>query len=256
MASLKELKLRLSSIRSTQKITAAMKMVSSAKLHRAQALTGQTLIYANQLDTILKGLLSAEHDLESPLIKQRPVKRVAVVAFSSSTGLCGTFNANVWKALSEMIQNYKAKNIETRLYPIGKKIANELRRTNEPFVPDFISYGERPTYERAVDLAGHLMKAFLEGEVDQVVLLFHHFKSTATQVLTRKSYLPLALENTDDAKKPTAPIQIRFTISFFTKARISKEKIQATIFTRKYFISAIRANKKAPNKAPTVRLKK
>ena len=63
-------------------------------------------------------------------------------------------------------------------------------------------------------------------------------------------------ENTDDAKKPTAPIQIRFTISFFTKARISKEKIQATIFTRKYFISAIRANKKAPNKAPTVRLKK
>ena len=162
MASLKELKLRLSSIRSTQKITAAMKMVSSAKLHRAQALTGQTLIYANQLDTILKGLLSAEHDLESPLIKQRPVKRVAVVAFSSSTGLCGTFNANVWKVLSEMIQNYKAKNIETRLYPIGKKIANELRRTNEPFVPDFISYGERPTYERAVDLAGHLMKAFLE----------------------------------------------------------------------------------------------
>ena len=179
MASLKELKLRLSSIRSTQKITAAMKMVSSAKLHRAQALTGQTLIYANQLDTILKGLLSAEHDLESPLIKQRPVKRV-----------------------SEMIQNYKAKNIETRLYPIGKKIANELRRTNEPFVPDFISYGERPTYERAVDLAGHLMKAFLEGEVDQVVLLFHHFKSTATQVLTRKSYLPLALENTDDANAP------------------------------------------------------
>lgn len=202
MASLKELKLRLSSIRSTQKITAAMKMVSSAKLHRAQALTGQTLIYANQLDAILKGLLSAEHDLESPLIKQRPVKRVAVVAFSSSTGLCGTFNANVWKALSEMIQNYKAKNIETRLYPIGKKIANELRRTNEPFVPDFISYGERPTYERAVDLAGHLMKAFLEGEVDQVVLLFHHFKSTATQVLTRKSYLPLALENTDDANAP------------------------------------------------------
>ena len=197
MASLKELKLRLASIRSTQKITAAMKMVSSANLHRTQALTGQTLIYANQLDTILSGLLSAECDLESPYTERRAIRRVAIVAFSSSAGLCGSFNANVWKELSAAIAAYKEKGIEVRLYPVGKKVANELRHAGEPFVADFISFDERPTYEGAVALAARLMESFLAGEVDQVELLYHHFISTATQVLTRKQYLPLALEGAE-----------------------------------------------------------
>ena len=164
---------------------------------RTQALTGQTLIYANQLDTILRGLLSAECDLESPYTERRAIRRVAIVAFSSSAGLCGSFNANVWKELSAAIAAYKEKGIEVRLYPVGKMVANELRHAGEPFVADFISYDERPTYEGAVALAARLMESFLAGEVDQVELLYHHFKSTATQVLTRKNYLPLALEGAE-----------------------------------------------------------
>ena len=102
MASLKEIKVRIASIRSTQKITAAMKMVSSAKLHHTQTLTEHTLLYANKLSSILNGLLDAECDLESPYTEKREVKQVVIAVFSSSSGLCGTFNANVWKELSAL----------------------------------------------------------------------------------------------------------------------------------------------------------
>ena len=121
MASLKEIKVRLSSIRSTQKITAAMKMVSSAKLHHTQASTEQTVLYADKLTSILNGLLHAECDLVSPYIEKREVKQAAIVAFSSSSGLCGAFNANVWRKLSELLEEYKAKHIAVLLIPSVKK---------------------------------------------------------------------------------------------------------------------------------------
>ena len=128
MGSLKEIKVRIASIRSTQKITAAMKMVSSAKLHHAQTQTEHTLTYANKLSAILNGLLSAECDPDSPYTEQRKVSKVAIAVFASSTGLCGTFNANIWKELSATIQTYKNQQIEVGLYPIGKKIADELHK--------------------------------------------------------------------------------------------------------------------------------
>ena len=109
MASLKEIKVRIASIRSTQKITAAMKMVSSAKLHHTQTLTEHTLLYANKLSSILNGLLDAECDLESPYTEKREVKQVVIAVFSSSSGLCGTFNANVWKELSARLHELEAQ---------------------------------------------------------------------------------------------------------------------------------------------------
>ena len=122
MASLKEIKVRIASIRSTQKITAAMKMVSSAKLHHTQTLTEHTLLYANKLSAILNGLLDAECDLESPYTEKREVKQVAIAVFSSSSGLCGTFNANVWKELSARLHELEAQHTAVCLYPIGKKM--------------------------------------------------------------------------------------------------------------------------------------
>lgn len=200
MSSLKEIKVRIASIRSTQKITAAMKMVSSAKLHHTQMLTEHTLLYANKLSAILNGLLSAECDLESPYTEQREVKRVAIAVFSSSSGLCGTFNVNVWKELSARLHEYKAQQIEVRLYPIGKKIADELHKAGYTTEDNFLHLGEKPSYDGAISLAGDLMELFTSGKVDRVELLYHHFKNTATQVLTHKVYLPITLpEATTDA---------------------------------------------------------
>ena len=197
MSSLKEIKVRIASIRSTQKITAAMKMVSSAKLHHAQTQTEHTLTYANKLSAILNGLLSAECDLDSPYTEQRKVSKVAIAVFASSTGLCGTFNANIWKELSATIQTYKNQQIEVGLYPIGKKIADELHKAGYSFDTDFVTIGEKPSYESAVSLANRLMELFVTGKADRVELLYHHFKNMATQVVTHKTYLPLSLSDTE-----------------------------------------------------------
>ena len=172
MASLKEIKVRIASIRSTQKITAAMKMVSSAKLHHTQTQTEHTLLYANKLSAILNGLLEAECNLESSYTEKREVKQVVIAVFSSSSGLCGT---------------------AVRLYPIGKKIADELHKAGYTTEDDFLHLGEKPSYEEAVRLAGKLMELFSSGKADRVELLYHHFKNMATQVLTHKVYLPVTL---------------------------------------------------------------
>ncbi|WP_297904931.1 F0F1 ATP synthase subunit gamma [uncultured Parabacteroides sp.] len=203
MASLKEIKVRIASIRSTQKITAAMKMVSSAKLHHAQAQTEHTLTYANKLSAILNGLLSAECDLDSPYTEQRKVGKVAIAVFSSSAGLCGAFNANIWKELSAKLQTYKDQQIEACLYPIGKKIADELHKAGYRFDASFVTIGEKPSYKSAVSLANCLMELFTTGKVDRVELLYHHFKNTATQIVTHKTYLPLSLSEAETSVTAT-----------------------------------------------------
>ena len=197
MASLKEIKVRIASIRSTQKITAAMKMVSSAKLHHTQTLTEHTLLYANKLSAILNGLLDAECDLESPYTEKREVKQVALAVFSSSSGLCGTFNANVWKELSARLHELEAQHTAVCLYPIGKKIADELHKAGYTTEDDFLHLGEKPSYEEAVRLAGKLMELFSSGKADRVELLYHHFKNMAEQILTEKVFLPVSLPEAD-----------------------------------------------------------
>lgn len=201
MASLKEIKVRLASIRNTQKITSAMKMVSSAKLHHTQTMIEHLLVYENRLSAILNGTLSAENDLNSPYTTVRKVKQVAMVAFSSNTGLCGVFNANVWKALAARLHQYKAEGITVRIYPVGKKIADELHKAGYQTDDSFVTIGDKPAFEDAVRLAKVLMDLYTTGQTDRVELLYHHFKNMAEQVLTLKTFLPVTLPDTDPAKE-------------------------------------------------------
>lgn len=194
MASLKEIKNRINSIQSTQKITGAMKMVSSAKLHHAQTATEQTLAYAGQLNGILQSLLAAEPDLDSPYTVRREVKSVAIVVCSSNTGLCGSFNANVWKSLEELIRSYMARQVHVELYPIGKKITKELQKAGYDYHSEFIAITDKLDYEKATQLAARLRDLYLTKQVDQIDLLYHHFKNMAQQILTHKVYLPLSIQ--------------------------------------------------------------
>ena len=107
MASLKEVKTRINSVKSTRKITSAMKMVASAKLHKAQGAIENMLPYQKKLNKILTNFLSADLPIESPYIRAREVKRVAIIAFSSNTSLCGAFNANVIKMLLQTVSEYR-----------------------------------------------------------------------------------------------------------------------------------------------------
>lgn len=193
MSSLKEIKNRIVSIQSTQKITSAMKQIASAKLHQAQSHTGHTVAYAKQLSELLNALIAATTNSASPLTEERPVKCVALVACASDTGLCGSFNANVWKRLSARIEAYQQQGVEVRLFPIGRKIINELQKAGYTYDSESGSMNTAPTYEEAASFAEQLMDHFLQGKVDRVELLYHHFKNSASQPLMEQTFLPLTL---------------------------------------------------------------
>lgn len=193
MSSLKEIKNRIVSIQSTQKITSAMKQIASAKLHQAQSHTAHTLAYAQQLSELLSALIAATTNNASPLTEERPVKCAAIVACTSDTGLCGSFNATVWKRLAAQIAAYQQQGVEVRLYPIGRKIVNELQKAGYTYDTESRPISPSPTYEQAASLAEQLISSFLCGEVDRVELLYHHFKNSASQPLMEQTFLPLTL---------------------------------------------------------------
>ncbi|OKZ22128.1 MAG: ATP synthase F1 subunit gamma [Bacteroides finegoldii] len=202
MASLKEVKTRINSVKSTRKITSAMKMVASAKLHKAQGAIENMLPYQKKLNKILTNFLSADLPIESPYVKEREVKRVAIVAFSSNTSLCGAFNANVIKMLLQTVGEYRTLGQDNILiFPIGKKVDEAVKRMG--FQPQETSptLSDKPTYQEAADLAHRLMGMFVSGEIDRVEIIYHHFKSMGTQILLRETYLPIDLTHIIDEEE-------------------------------------------------------
>ena len=206
MASLKEVKNRISSVKSTRQITSAMKMVASAKLHKAQGGIENMLPYQRTLNEILTNFLSTDATIESPYTDERPVGRVAIVAFSSNSSLCGAFNSNVAKMLERTLEEYQSLGRENiQIYPVGKKVEEAVKKLG--FVPQgsYQEMADKPSYMQAYELAGTLMKEFLEGRVDKVELIYHHFKSTGSQILTRDEYLPINLDKVaEEATESTA----------------------------------------------------
>ena len=224
MSSLKEIKSRIASVRNTLKITSAMKMVASAKLHKAQAAIGGKLPYEQKLHHILSGLLQdddlhkALHDklgfsnpdghsavvLQDVGLDQIPTKdvypRIAIVALSSNSSLCGAFNANVIKKYQETIailegQGYEKEDID--VYVIGRKIADAVRKSGYAIKADLSHLADKPSYDESSDLADVLVDSFISGEVAQVVLVYSHFDSPASQPVIRENYLPLPLHDYD-----------------------------------------------------------
>ena len=198
MSSLKEVKNRISSVKSTRQITSAMKMVASAKLHKAQGRIENMLPYQQKLNEILTNFLSTDATFESPYTEVRPVTRVAVVVFSSNSSLCGAFNANVVKKLGETLEEYKSLGKENILiYPIGKKVEQATKKLGYTSRGNYQGMAEKPSYVQAYELAGLLMQEFVEKQIDRVELIYHHFKSMGSQILTREEYLPIDLSKVE-----------------------------------------------------------
>ena len=199
MASLKETKTRIASVKSTLQITAAMKMVAAAKLHRAQQAIAGMLPYQERLHEILQDLLadrSVRAALDTPLLQDNGSPRVAVVAFSSNSSLCGGFNATAVKSLLGELAALEDAGLQREqidLYPVGRKVAEAARKTGFPVRRDASSLLDKPAYEPAAELARELTESFEKGEVGRIVLLYNHYKSNAAQPPTREVYLPLEL---------------------------------------------------------------
>ena len=196
MASLKEVKTRISSVQNTRKITSAMKMVASSKLHHAQQTIESMRPYEAKLEKIMSNFVgSIEGEISSPYAVQREVRRVALVVYTSNSSLCGGFNLNTIKALRKKIEEYQSKGIEiVKIYPLGKKGLEAVRKLNFSDVQDHSALLDHPSYEPASKIAQELMDMYTKGEVDQVELIYHHFKNTATQVLTEETFLPISFE--------------------------------------------------------------
>lgn len=230
MSSLKEIKTRIASVKNTLKITSAMKMVASAKLHKAQTAIGGKLPYEQKLHHILAGLLQ-DDDLQKAMHEQLgfgssgapvtlqdvsmdelpskvKVPRVAVVVFSSNSALCGSFNANVIKkmdsTLNALSQNgYEPSDID--IYTIGRKVADSVKKSRYVLKDDRSDIADRPTYDAAAKLASDLVDSFSEGEVSQVILVYNHFASPGSQPSVRENYLPLSLHEIDKGDKNDEP---------------------------------------------------
>lgn len=163
MASLKEVKGRINSIHGTLKITSAMKMVASSKLHKAQEAIENMLPYERRLHRMLSNFLGAELSVESPFAVKREVKKVAVVVFASNSSLCGGFNANVIRHLNEVVAEYEPKvgRENILIYPVGRKVADAVKKMEGlTAAGDYQHMSGKPNYQEAADLAAELMTRF------------------------------------------------------------------------------------------------
>lgn len=198
MASLKEVKTRIASVNSTRKITSAMKMVASSKLHRAQQAIESMRPYERRLSRIMSTFVgSMEGEIDTPFAGGREVRNAAIILYTSNSSLCGGFNANVIKAFNRKVKEYREAGVTvSRVYPIGRKAADAARKAGFEVEADRNAMLDHPNYEAAMRLASEVMDLYARHEIDKADLIYHHFKSAGSQVLTEETYLPISLEGT------------------------------------------------------------
>lgn len=190
MANLKEIRNRISSVGSTMQITSAMKMVSAAKLKKAQDAIVAMRPYADTLTTLLQNLSATlEGDSGSKFADQREVNNVLVVAITSNRGLAGAFNSNIVKECRNILDTtYAGKNVH--FLTLGKK-ANDILSKSETVVENNNSIFDDLTYENSADIAQNIMDMFAAGSYDKVVLVYNKFKNAATQIVMNEQFLPI-----------------------------------------------------------------
>ncbi len=210
MPSLKEIKNRITSVNSTRKITSAMKMVASSKLHHAQVMIENMLPYESMLEHILKSFLASEIDATTIYSEVRPVKKVALIVYSSNSSLCGGFNANIIKMMQQVVNEYQHLGKDNIIiYPIGRKVAEKVTKLGLKCGGDFSEIADKPNIHPCIDLAESLAEKFISGEIDRVEMIYHHFKSAGSQILTRKTFLPIDVKDEldfDDERDLTSNI--------------------------------------------------
>lgn len=201
MATLRELKGRIGSVASSEKITGAMKMISSAKMHKAEQALRRLLPFRQQVETIIGNLLSADAQFSSPLLQSRDVNHVAIVVLGSDDGLCGAYNVNIFKQLVAKIADYRAKwgrQIEIDVYPVGSKILKAVKKiaSNTIKVVDE-DVDSKASADEVKQFVAMLQQRFINNEIDRVDFLYMSFKSVSRQVLTHEQLLPVE-QNTFD----------------------------------------------------------
>ncbi|UJH69010.1 ATP synthase F1 subunit gamma [Allomuricauda sp. SCSIO 65647] len=196
MPNLKEIRNRISSVKSTMQITSAMKMVSAAKLKKAQDAITAMRPYANKLTELLQNLSgSLDGDVGGKFADNREVKKVLVVAITSNRGLCGAFNSNIIKqSVSLYHGQYGGKQVD--FMTIGKK-GNDILSKKFTIVSNHSGVYDHLTFENVAEIAENLMLRFTEGEYDRIELVYNKFKNAATQIVMTEQFLPIVAPEED-----------------------------------------------------------
>ena len=201
MPSLKEVKTRIGSVKSTRKITNAMKMVASSKLHHAQRAIECMRPNEKRLASIMTRFLSTmEGEVESVYSETREIRKVALVVISSNSSLCGAFNANIIKEFLKTAEEYKQKGVVVEVFPIGKKIAQAVQKAGYKFQSDNSDVLEHPEYIKAYNIAENFMQRFVNGEIDKVCIISQHFVNTSKQEICNNTFLPISLDDSANSK--------------------------------------------------------
>lgn len=204
MATLKEIKTRIQSVKSTQKITSAMKMVASAKLRKAERSIENSLAYKDSLLNIQADLLCENPLFSSKLMENRGSSKIALLVFSSNSSLCGGFNSNIIKKLNAIVASYIIQDIKFEIIPIGKKVAMACSKLELQVESNYEKIIDKPYYTDIVKLAMMLIEAFLSKKYDRVEMLYYRYHSKAHQEIVKEQFLPYIFDKELAEEKPTA----------------------------------------------------
>jgi len=189
MATLRDIRRRIRSVESTQKITRAMKLVAAAKLRRAQERIVSARPYAVKMAELLSSLVRRAEGEAHPLLVRRPAARKRLVIITADKGLCGAFNSNILRASLAFLREQGETSVT--LVVVGKKARDFYRRRQYEIKSEMLGFFDRLAYSHAQELAGGLMQEYLSGEVDEVHLIYNEFRSVAVQRVKREQLLPI-----------------------------------------------------------------
>jgi F-type H+-transporting ATPase subunit gamma len=233
MANLKEIRNRITSISSTMQITSAMKMVSAAKLRRAQNAVTQMRPYANKLKEILSNLSASLDSNDGIYSAERELKNVLLVSITSNRGLCGGFNNNVIKAVKRLATNdYKDSNVT--VLSIGKKSTDAFKSSKLGIKGTLLPRNTETiwddlTYENSSEIAEKLMEQFAEGHQDKIVIVYNQFKNAAVQLIQEEQFLPVLPANIEKGKSTDSAVDYIFEPN---KESILEEMIPKSLKTQ------------------------
>ncbi|GAB6279217.1 MAG: ATP synthase F1 subunit gamma [Lentimicrobium sp.] len=198
MSNLKEVRLRIESVKNTQQITNAMKMVAASKLRRAQQRTAALKPYAQKMSELVSTIYTtSSENFSSPFFENRNDEKILLVGLASNRGLCGAFNSNIFKQIKYLIeisfkQQYLSGNL--KLISIGKHLSDTLINKKFPVIETKDNLIEKVNWETVKTLADELIELWMKHEFDQIILVYNHFKNAGTQIITTESFLPLSYD--------------------------------------------------------------
>lgn len=199
MATLRELKTRIGSVASTEKITGAMKMISSAKVHQNEQALRKLQPFKDKIKSIMGHILATDTTFDSPLIRVRDVKRAGMVVFGSDDGLCGAYNINILKGFLIRLDKLRAdygEDLEVEVYPVGKKMEKAIRRLRDPRLEIIVRDGvdSKMSGEKVNAFTHYLRDRFSAGELDRIDVVYMKYRSMSRQILTDDTLFPVSEE--------------------------------------------------------------